>query len=369
MINLGLKGVVVLETTISRVDGEKGILEYRGYNIHDLASHCSFEEVTYLLWYGCLPTKKQLEDFKEDLAKRRELPSEIIGLLETLPKFTHPMVILRTAISYLGSLDKKLHEINPEENLEKAKDLLVKIPMIMAYYHRIREGKSLIHPKKSLDQASNFLWMMNGKKLSRIERKALNLDMVLHAEHDLSASTFSARIAASTLSDMYAGVVSATGVLMGPLHGGAAQKVIEMLRELKGKDLEKWVKGKLSRGEKIMGFGHRVYQKQDPRAKELKKLAKKLGRLKGTSWISLAEKLAKIVKKQKNLNPNVDFYAAPVYANLGIPDDFFVNVFAMSRIAGLAAHLMEQYQENKLIRPLSKYVGETNKLSKTFSLR
>ena len=241
MIKLGLRGVVVLETTISRIDGEKGILEYRGYNIHDLARHCSFEEVVYLLWYECLPTKKQLGDFKEDLAQRRELPSEVIDLLKTLPKFTHPMVILRTAISYLGSLDKKLHEINPDENLEKAKNLLAKIPVIIAYYYRIREKKALIHPKKSLDQASNFLWMMKGKKPNRTECDALNLDMILHAEHDLNASTFSARIAASTLSDMYAGVVSATGVLMGSLHGGAAQKAMEMLREVKGKNLEKWV--------------------------------------------------------------------------------------------------------------------------------
>lgn len=362
MFNLGLKDVIALRSDISRIDGEKGILEYRGYNIHDLSRYSTFEECAFLLWYGYLPNKKELEKFSLDLIKRRELPSEIIELLYSLPRITHPMVVLRTAISYLGSLDKKLNLITPDECLEKSKDLLAKIPTIVAFYHRIREGKILIHPKKSLSQADNFLWMLRGKRPNEIETRVLEVDFILHAEHTLNASTFSARIAASTLSDIYAGVVAATGVLFGPLHGGAAQKVIQILRQVKRKNLQNWVDEKLKKGERIMGFGHRVYQGNDPRAQELKKLAEKLDAVKDNQLFTLSEKLVKAVQRRKpNLYPNMDFYAASLYANLDIPDDLFINIFVIARIVGWTTHMMEQYQNNILIRPFQEYKGEINK--------
>jgi len=360
-INYGLKGVVALESNISRIDSVNGILEYRGYNIHDLAKNSSFEEVMFLLLNGHLPTKSQLDEFSEELAERRELPGKIIGVLYNLPTINYPTVILRTIYSYLGDMDEKLFMINPEENRRKAIDLIAKTPTIVAYYQNIREDKPIIHPKNGLGHAANFLWMLNSVEPDRVDEKTMDLDLILHAEHTLNASTFAARIAASTLSDMYAGIVSATGTLFGPLHGGASQKVIEMLRELKEKDtkeIEEWIDEKLQRRERIMGFGHRVYKTIDPRAKELRKIAKKLDKLKGNNWLSLSDELAEIVYRKKRIYPNVDFYAASVYANLGIPDDQFINLFVMGRIVGWTTHMMDQYKNNKLIRPLQKYVGE-----------
>ncbi len=359
----GLKNVVALHSDISRADGKKGVLEYRGYNIHDLAQYSTYEECVFLLWHGRLPKKQELEKFSQDLAKRRELPPEIIELLYKLPRITHPMVVLRTAVSYLGSLDKKLQEITPDECLEKGKNLLAKMATIVAYYHRIREGKALIPPKKNFSHTDNFFWMLFGRKPNEIESKTMAIDFILHAEHTLNASTFVARIAASTQSDMYAGVVAATGTLFGPSHGGAAQKVMAMLRKIKGKNISKWVEMKLKKKERIMGFGHRVYAKTwDPRAKEYKKIAKKLDEIKKSPWIALSDKLVKAVQKRKpDLYPNVDFFTGSVYASLGIPDDFFINIFAIARIAGWVAHLREQYQENVLIRPLQEYTGPKNK--------
>jgi citrate synthase len=363
-INHGLQGVVALESNISRIDGEKGILEYRGYNIHDLAKQSSFEEVTYLLLYKHLPTRAELNEFSQELAQRRELPGKIFGVLYNLPAFTYPTVIYRTIVSYLGYMDKQLKVINPEENLRKTKDLIAKTPTIITYYQNIREDKPLTHPNEDLSHAANFLWMLNGKEPDSIEEQALDLDLLLHAEHTLNASTFSARISASTLSDMYACVVSATGTLFGPLHGGASQEVIEMLRTLKGKNreaIEEWVDHKLQRREKIMGFGHRVYKTGDPRAEELRKMARQLDVLKGNTWVSLSDELVDIVYRKKGINPNVDFYAAAVYANLEIPDDQFINMFVMGRIAGWTTHMMDQYQHNKLIRPSQKYDGDENR--------
>lgn len=365
-VKLGLKGIVALKSDISRIDNEIGILEYRGYNIHDLARNSSYEEVAFLLWYGYLPNKGEVRDFSNDLAERRELPPEIIGLLSNLSnlsKKTHPTVVLRTAVSYLGSLDEKLQVINREENLEKSRNLLAKLPTIVAYYQRMNDRKPLIYPDKRLGHVANFLWMLHGRKPTGIEENAMDLDLVLHAEHTLAASTFSARMAASTLSDIYAGVVSATGVLFGPLHGGASQKVMEMLRKIKERNIsvEKWVEKKLKNGERIMGFGHRVYERTDPRAEELERLSEKLDQLKGSGWYPLSKKLAKVVKSKTGLYPNVDFYSASVYTNLEIPDDLFINLFVMGRIVGWTTHMIDQYENNKLIRPLQTYSGQKNK--------
>ncbi len=363
MVEEGMKEVVALESDISKIDGDEGELEYRGYSIHDLAQHSTYEETAFLLWHGYLPKKEELDEFCNDLVKRRRVPPEVIGLLSSLPDITHPMVVLRTAVSYCGSIDPKLHEITPEENLDKSKEILAMMPTIIAYTHRMREGERLIHPREDLGYTENFLWMLKGEEPDPIEVRALNTDLVLHAEHTLNASTYSSRIAASTKSDMYAGIVSATGTLMGPIHGGASQAVIEMLRDIRedGLSPEEWVKKQLEAGEVIPGFGHRVYNTMDPRAKELKKLAQELDDKTGNSWCSLSKKVEEVVRDEIDLDPNVDFYAATVYVNLGIPDDFFIPVFAMGRVAGWTAHMMEQYEENTLIRPLQKYVGEENR--------
>ena len=361
----GLEDVIACETTISRielVDG-KAILEYRGYDIRELAKKSCYEEVVYLLLYGELPKKYELQDFKIELAEKRELPPQIIGLLTHLPPYTHPMVVLRTATSYLGSLDRKIDVKTREENLEKAKNLIAKFPTIIAYYHRIRMGRNLIPPTLELSHAANFLYMMHGEEPSKTAERALDMDLILHAEHELNASTFAARIAASTLADIYACVVAATGTLMGPLHGGAAQEVMKMLREVATpRRAEEYVKKKLERGERLMGFGHRVYKNvMDPRAELLRKLAKKLAAEGDSRWFQISEAIAKAAYKYKKLLPNVDFYSASVYANLRIPDDLFVNIFAMGRIAGWLAHIIEQYENNRLIRPRAKYVGDCEK--------
>ncbi len=361
----GLEGVVACKTAISRVDVEDGkaILEYRGYSIHDLAKYSTYEETAYLLLFGELPTKKELKAFEEELKDLRELPAQIIGLLTHLPPFTHPMVVLRTAISYLGSMDRERHFMDFEHSIQKAKSLIAKIPTIIAYFHRIRTGQNLIHPNPDLNHAENFLYMLKGDVPDKIESRALDVDLILHADHELNASTFAARIAASTLADMYACVVAATGTLMGPLHGGAAQKVIEMLREIAVPwRAEEYVLKKLEKKERIMGFGHRVYRNvMDPRTIELRNLAKKLAKMKDSKWFEIAEEVAKAVYRHKGLLPNVDFYSACVYACLGIPDDLFIPIFAMGRIAGWTSHIIEQYVNNRLIRPRALYVGERSR--------
>jgi citrate synthase len=361
----GLQDVIACESKISRIElvGDRAILEYRGYDIRDLAKNSTYEEVAYLLLYGELPKKYELQDFKIELAERRELPPQIIGLLTHLPQYTHPMVVLRTATSYLGSLDRAKDVKTREENLEKAKNLIAKFPTIVAYYHRIRLGKNLIPPTLELSHAANFLYMMNGLEPSRVAEKALDADLILHAEHELNASTFAARVAASTLADMYACVVAATGTLMGPLHGGAAQEVMKMLREVATpRRAEEYVKKKLEKGEKLMGFGHRIYKHViDPRAPILRELAIELSKNGNSIWLEISDAIAENAYKYKKLLPNVDFYSASVYANLGIPDDLFVNIFAMGRISGWLAHIIEQYENNRLIRPRAKYTGEVEK--------
>lgn len=363
MVKEGMKDVVALKSDISMINGEEGKLEYRGYSIHDLVENSSYEETAFLLLRGYLPTKEELDKFSKDLARKRRIPPEIIGLLSSLPDITHPMVVLRTAISYCGSLDEKLHVINPEENLKKSKEILAMIPTIIAYTYRMREGEQLVHPREDLGHAANFIYMMTGREPKPLEERALDTDLMLHAEHTLNASTYSSRIAASTKSDIYAGIVSATGTLMGPLHGGASQAVIEMLREVKEGDEtpREYIRRKLDEGELIPGFGHRVYKTTDPRAKELKKLARELDQIGGNDWCALAEKVEEAVKAEKDLCTNVDFYAATVYANLGVPDDYFIPIFAMGRVAGWTAHLMDQYAENKLIRPRQEYDGEKSR--------
>ncbi|MBO8182095.1 MAG: citrate synthase [Archaeoglobus sp.] len=359
--NSGLEDVVACSSSICRiaVESGRGVLEYRGYDIHDLAKNSSYEEVAYLLLFGDLPSKRELEKFKELLAMQRSLPPQIIGLLTHLPPFTHPMVVLRTATSYLGSMDKYIHHKTHEMTIEKSISLIAKFPTIVAYFHRIRSGQHLVHPREDLDHAANFLYMLHGEEPTQTMAKCLDLDMILHAEHELNASTFAARIAASTLADIYASIVAATGTLLGPLHGGASQKVMEMLREIAVPwRADSYVREKLERGERIMGFGHRVYRRvMDPRTLELKSLAKRLAEERNPKWYEISEAVEEAVYKYKGLLPNVDFYSASVYATLGIPDDLYVNIFAIGRIAGWCAHVIEQYENNRLIRPRADYIG------------
>ncbi len=361
----GLKDVIASESSISRIElaGDEAILEYRGYNIHDLAKHSNYEEVAYLLLYGELPSKTELELFSEELKERRELPPQVVGLLTHLSPFSHPMVALRTAVSYLGTMDRNISYTSHEISIEKAKNLIAKFPTIVAYFHRIRMGEKLVHPDDNLSHSANFLYMLHGEEPTETMVKAMDLDFILHADHEFNASTFAARVAASTLADMYACVVAATGTLIGPLHGGAAQRVMEMLREVALPwRADQYVREKIERGERIMGFGHRVYRSvMDPRTVELKRLAEKLSKEKDSKWFEISVAIEEAVRKYKNLLPNVDFYSASVYANLGIPDDLFVNIFAIGRIAGWTAHIIEQYETNTLIRPRAKYVGATNR--------
>ncbi len=361
----GLKDVIASESSISRIEleGERAILEYRGYNIHDLAKHSNYEEVAYLLLYGELPSRTELELFSEELKERRELPPQVVGLLTHLSPFSHPMVALRTAVSYLGTMDRNISYTSHEVSIEKAKNLIAKFPTIVAYFHRIRMGEKLIHPDDNLTHSANFLYMLHGEEPTETMVRAMDLDFILHADHEFNASTFAARVAASTLADMYACVVAATGTLIGPLHGGAAQRVMGMLREVALPwRADQYVREKLERGEKIMGFGHRVYRNvMDPRTVELKKLAERLSKEKESKWFEISVAIEEAVRKYKNLLPNVDFYSASVYANLGIPDDLFVNIFAIGRIAGWTAHIIEQYEINTLIRPRAKYVGATSR--------
>jgi citrate synthase len=358
----GLEGVVAAESELSCIDGEKGILEYRGYDVHKLAKNSSFEEVAFLLWYGYLPKKKEFEKFKNDLRNRREVPEEIVELLKLLPSTTHPMIALRTAISFLSSFDERLEDYSEERNMERSKRLLAVFPTIVAYFDRIRNGKEVIPPDPHLNHTANFLYMLRGERAGEIETRVLDLDFLLHAEHTMNASTFTARISASTLADMYSGIVAAIATLMGPLHGGASQKVMEMLLEIGEVDnVEGYVKRALAAGERIMGFGHRVYKVMDPRAIELRKLAQELGEYTGDlTWYEISEKLREVVYREKGLHPNVDFYSASIYANLGIPVDMFVCMFAIARVAGWTAHMIEQYRDNRLIRPLQRYVGRKN---------
>lgn len=358
----GLEGVVAAESELSCIDGKKGVLEYRGYDIRDLSRYSSFEEVTFLLWYGRLPGKKELEEFKKDLSRRREISEELVSMLNEIPETSHPMVVLRTAVSFMGAFEEDPWDLNDEKNLERSKDMVAKIPTVVSYFDRLRNGKEPVPPDKRLGHAGNFLYMLRGEKPGEIEEKALDIDLILHAEHTMNASTFTARVCASTLSDMYSGIVGAIGALMGPLHGGASQRVMEMLMKIGSpENVENYVKNELKQGRRIMGFGHRVYKTVDPRAEELRELARKLSEYRNDfKWFEISEKLREVMKREKGLNPNVDFYAATVYASLGIPVDMFVCIFAMARIAGWCAHMMEQYRHNRLIRPLQKYIGPKN---------
>ncbi|MDB6021494.1 MAG: 2-methylcitrate synthase/citrate synthase [Pedosphaera sp.] len=355
----GLEGVVAASTRLSDVQGEAGKLIYCGYDIDELAGKVSFEEVIYLLHHNHLPNRKELHELKERLAAARELPAGVVKIIKTLPKDTPPMHAIRTAVSALGCFDPACDDDSMDAQRQKALRLIARLPIATAYFHRARQGKSLLEPDPSLGEAANFLYLIDGEKPSAEKEKTLDLCYVLHADHGMNASTFSARVTIATLSDMYSAVTTAIGTLKGPLHGGANEGVIKMLQEIGSLDkVDAYIAECLEQKKKIMGIGHRVYKTLDPRAPHLKRMAQELSaKLGDPKWIQMSERIAEIMLQKKNLHANVDFYSATVYFSLGIPTDLFTPLFAISRVAGWTANVLEQLADNRLIRPQSVYTG------------
>jgi citrate synthase len=355
----GLEGVVAAKTRISDVQGDVGRLIYCGYDIDELAGKVTFEEVIHLLHHNHLPNRKELVEYKERLAACRELPAGVIDIIKTLPKSTPPMHAIRTAISALGCFDTSSDDTSMDAQRQQAVRLIARIPIITAYFHRARQGKSLLEPDASLGEAANFLYLLDGEKPSAEKERTLDLCYVLHADHGMNASTFGARVTIATLSDMYSAITTAIGTLKGPLHGGANEGVIKMLQEIGSLDkVDAYVADCLAQKKKIMGIGHRVYKTLDPRAPHLKRMAQILSAKIGEpKWIQMSDRIAEIMLEKKHLHANVDFYSATVYYSLDIPTDLFTPLFAISRTAGWTAHVLEQLADNRLIRPQSVYTG------------
>ncbi|MFO7262777.1 MAG: citrate synthase [Bacillaceae bacterium G1] len=354
----GLEGVIAAQSAISSIIDDT--LTYRGINIDELAENASFEEVVYLLWHGKLPNRTELAELEKALRENAALPEEVLNQLKAYPKTATPMEMLRTAVSALGMCDPEANVNTPEANLRKAIRLTARVSTIVAAIHRVRQGLEPIAPHPEYGFAKNFLYMLNGEEPPAIAVEAFNKALVLHADHEFNASTFAARVTVATLSDMYSGVVSAIGALKGPLHGGANEQVMRMLEEIGTPDrIEAYIRDKLAKKEKIMGFGHRVYRKGDPRAKHLHRMSSELSKLPNNDpkWFEMSEKIEAIVTKEKGLPPNVDFYSASTYTYLGIPKELFTPIFALSRVSGWTAHILEQYANNRLIRPRAEYVG------------
>ena len=360
-VQRGLEEVVALESKICFIDGHLGRLIYRGYDIRDLASRSTFEEVAYLLWYGRLPTTSQLADLTARLATLRALPEELGQQIDALPPTANPMDILRTAVSALALFEPG--EAKPgASSIGGAQRLTAALPTIVGRFHRRRAGLPALRPRPELSHAAYLLYCLLDREPTTLDAKAVDVALILHADHELNASTFAARVTASTLSDLYSAVTSAVGTLKGPLHGGANERVMEMLDEIGSVDrVEEVVKGKLSRHERIMGFGHRVYKVEDPRATILREWSRKVGEEKGNlRYYDLLRKVEEVVHREKGLYPNVDLYSGSVYALLGIPHDLFTPIFAVSRVSGWTAHVLEEYDDLRLIRPTAAYVGPTD---------
>ena len=357
-VTRGLEGVVATASSISSIIDDT--LTYVGYNIDDLAVNASFEEVIYLLWHRKLPTQLQLDELKKQLSENASLPDEVLNHFKTYPiEKVHPMGALRTAVSLLALYDEEADLMDDKANYRKAIRLQAKMPALVTTFARVRKGLDPVAPREDLGFAANFLYMLSGQEPAPIAIEAFNKALVLHADHELNASTFTARVCVATLSDVYSGITSAIGALKGPLHGGANEQVMKMLTEIGSlENVDAVIHEKLANKEKIMGFGHRVYRKGDPRAKHLKEMSEKLTELTGEPELyEMSVRIHNIVTGEKGLPPNVDFYSASVYHSLGIDHDLFTPIFAISRVSGWLAHILEQYSNNRLIRPRAGYTG------------
>jgi 2-methylcitrate synthase len=359
----GLEDVVAASSAICYLDGDRGVLAYFGYDIHDLARGATFEEVCYLLWHGRLPNRAELGDLQSQLAAARPLSEPVLRLMRQLPP-SDGMDALRTLTSVLGHFDPEASDNSLPANFRKAVRLTGQLSSLVATYGRLQAGGGPIQPDPALGHAANFLYMLTGNRPSALATRAFDIALVLHADHELNASTFAARVAAATLTDMHSAIVAAIGTLKGPLHGGANADVMRLLIEI-GEDataerVDEAIRSKLARKVKIPGFGHRVYRTEDPRATHLRRMSKDLGERAGnTRWFEMSQRIEKLVTGEKKLYPNVDFYSASTYYTLGIPIDLFTPIFAVSRISGWTAHCLEQYANNRLIRPRTDYIGPT----------
>lgn len=357
----GLEDVVAGSSAICFIDGARGVLSYAGYHIHDLATAATFEEVCYLLWHRRLPTRSELGDLASQLAATRPLPEPIVRLMKSLP-VTGGMDALRTLVSALAHYDRDADDHSPQANYRKAVRLTAQMSSVVATWGRLAKGEGPIEPQPALGHAANFLYMLTGSRPNETSVRAFDVALVLHADHELNASTFAARVVAATLSDIHSAVTAAIGALKGPLHGGANAEAMRMLLEI-GKDapparVEDFIRAKLARKEKIPAFGHRVYRTEDPRATHLRRMSKETGERAGnTRWFEMSQQIERVVKAEKGLNANVDFYSASTYYMLGIPIDLFTPIFAVSRVSGWTAHILEQYANNRLIRPRTEYIG------------
>ena len=358
----GLQDVVAATSSICYIDGQKGILSYRGIDIHDLAEHSTFEEVCYLLWFGRLPKQAELDEMTAVMGRSRALPEAVLQLLKSLPPDAPPMDVLRTAVSALSHYDPDAAANDKPANLRKTYRLTGQIASIVATADRIRNGQVAVSPDSGLSHAANFVYMLTGEKPDATAERALDVALILHADHEFNASTFAARVTVATLTDVHSAVTSAIGTLKGPLHGGANQDVMRMLIDIgETERAETYVKEALASKRKISGFGHRVYRTEDPRATHLRRMSRDLSESSGTrKWFETSRVIEEVVKREKNINANVDFYSATVYYNLGIPVDLFTPLFAVSRISGWTAHALEQLDNNRLIRPRAEYTGPSH---------
>lgn len=359
----GLQDVVAAETDISFVDGVNGDLYYKGYNIHDIADTTTYLEVAYLLLNGDFPSLNQLNQFRLETVSEMRLPTQLIEMMEIMPPSSHPMDVLRTTVSALSYFDPDSVDNSESANRRKAIRLIAQIPTIVAHLYRIRHKKNLLSPDPHINMAANILYMFHGRIPSDAHMRAMDQLLLLHADHGLNASTFAARVTASTHANMHSAVTTAIGTLNGPLHGGANERVMKMLKQINNVDeVEEYINSMLAQGQRVMGFGHRIYKKEDPRARHLRKSSEELySSSKDKKFFEIAHRIENIVLEKKGIYPNVDFYSATVQHALGIPEEFYTTIFAASRISGWVAHVLEQYHDNRLIRPTSKYIGTFNR--------
>ena len=365
----GLRDIVALSSSICSI--ENGVLTYRGITIDELAENATFEEVVFLLWNGRLPSRVELDDLRQSIAEQAQLPEGLLAIMKSFPRRTTPMEALRTAASAMAMFDAESEDMSSAANQRKSVRILGQMASVVAAYDRIRNDREPLVPRRDLNLAANFLYMLTGRSPEPLATRALDKAYILHADHELNASTFAARVAAGTLTDMHSALVAAICALKGPLHGGANEQVMRMLNEIGNPDtVDAYIRAKLDNHEKIMGFGHAVYKNGDPRARHLKEMSRQLGTLTGQQrWYEMSVRIEDMVVRIKNLKPNVDFYSASVYHYLHIPADLFTPIFAISRTSGWIAHILEQYSNNKLIRPRAEYIGPRNQHWKSFESR